>query len=287
MPGKFPFPAAGLRLAGGLISREVQASSVEIGGQILEVLHLPGSSPDRPTLLLLHEGLGSIGLWRDLPQRLRERTGCGIFVYSRHGNGFSSALEGPRAPDYMHREALEVLPALLESAGIERPIVIGHSDGGSIALIFAGSHPQRARALVLLAPHVFVEEIAVRSIAAIGVAYRAGALRERLAHHHRDVDRTFYGWHDIWLSPSFRDWNIEEYLSRVAAPVAIVQGRQDEYGTLAQLDAIEHELRAPCDRVVLDRCGHSPHRDRPAAVESLIAAMASDLQADPRRSRAE
>jgi len=252
----------------------VPASSFEIDGATLEVLRLPGDSPARPTLVLLHEGLGSVGLWRDLPQRLHARTGCGIFAYSRRGNGFSSVLEEARAPDYMHREALQTLPRLLDAAGIERPILVGHSDGASIALIFAGAHPREPRALVLLAPHVFVEEISLRSIAAIGTTYRAGVLRERLARHHRDVDHTFYAWHDIWLAPSFRDWNIEEYLARIEAPAVLVQGRQDEYGTRAQLDAIERAMLAPCDRVVLDRCGHSPHRDRPAAVETIVAATA-------------
>ncbi len=257
------------------ISLDMSTRTYEIAGCRLDVLLLPEMTSGGPTLVMLHEGLGSVGLWRDLPQRLHERTGCAVMAYSRKGNGFSSTLDGPRQPRYMHDEALEVLPALLERARIERPLLIGHSDGGSIALIYAGAFPDRAAGLVLLAPHVFVEEISVRSIAAIGVTYREDAgLRERLARHHHDVDRTFYGWHDIWLSPEFRDWNIEEYLTRIAVPVVVIQGRHDEYGTMSQLDAIGRGVLGVCDRIELDRCGHSPQRDRPDAVESSIVAMA-------------
>lgn len=245
----------------------------EVAGQSLDVLRLRGAA-DAQTLVMLHEGLGSIGLWRDLPQRLHERTGCGVLAYSRHGNGFSSLLDGPRNARYMHDEGLIVLPALLEWAGLDRPLILGHSDGASIALIFAGAHPQRTAGLVLLAPHVFVEPRSLLGIAAIAQEYRVGQLRERMARHHRDVDRTFFGWNDIWLDGSFGDWNIEEYLPSIAAPVIMVQGRNDEYGTMLQLDAIERGLSARADRIELDRCGHSPQRDRPAAVESVIAAFA-------------
>jgi pimeloyl-ACP methyl ester carboxylesterase len=247
----------------------------EIAGCTLDVLLLPAvQSAAGPPLVLLHEGLGSIGLWRDLPESLHERLGCTVLAYSRRGNGFSSALEEPRRPGYMHDEALEVLPALLRQAGIDCPLLIGHSDGASIALIFAGAFPQNAAGAVLLAPHVFVEDISVKSIAAAGNAYRKGELRERMSRHHRDVDRTFYGWHDIWLSREFRDWNIESYLPHITIPVLQIQGRNDEYGTTAQLDAIERGVSGVCDRLLLDRCGHAPHRDRPAAVETAILGAA-------------
>lgn len=245
----------------------------EVAGQSLDVLRLPGAA-DAQTLVMLHEGLGSIGLWRDLPQRLHERTGCSVLAYSRHGNGFSSVLDGPRNARYMHDEGLIVLPALLEWARIDRPLILGHSDGASIALIFAGAYPLRAKGLVLLAPHVFVEPCSLHGIATIAQEYRAGPLRERMARHHRDVDRTFFGWNDIWLDASFRDWNIEAYLPAITAPVIMVQGRNDEYGTMLALDAIERGLSVRADRIQLDRCGHSPQRDRPAAVESVIAAFA-------------
>ncbi len=254
--------------------KDVPTERFEVAGQSLDVLRLPGEAQKAPTLVMLHEGLGSIGLWRDLPARLVDRTGCSVLAYSRHGNGFSSVLERPRNASYMHDEALTVLPALLEHAGVERPLILGHSDGASIALIFAGAYPQHAAGLVLLAPHVFVEECSLRSIAQIAQNYRAGPLRERMARHHRDVDRTFFGWNDIWLDHSFRDWNIEEYLPSIAAPVIMVQGRNDEYGTMAQLDTIERGLRVRVDRIELDDCGHSPQRDRPGAIESIVAAFA-------------
>jgi len=248
--------------------------SYEIAGCELDVLLLPAANAGGPTLVLLHEGLGSIGLWRNLPQRLHARSGYEVLVYSRRGNGFSGVLDGPRAPRYMHDEGLDVLPALLGRVGVEHPFLIGHSDGASIALIYAGAFPERTAGLVVLAPHVFVEEISVRSIASIGVEYREGGLRERLAPHHRDVDRTFFGWHDVWLSPAFAQWNIESFLPNITAPLVQIQGRDDRYGTTAQLDAIERGVHGVCDRILLDCCGHSPHGDRPAAVESAILAAA-------------
>jgi pimeloyl-ACP methyl ester carboxylesterase len=254
-------------------NKDVPTERFEVAGKSLDVLRLPGTA-DAPTLVMLHEGLGSIGLWRDLPQRLHARTGCGILAYSRHGNGFSSPLEGPRDARYMHDEGLIVLPALLDRARVERALFLGHSDGASIALIFGGTYPERVRGMVLLAPHVFVEDRSLEGITAIAQSYREGPLRERLARHHRDVDRTFFGWNDIWLDGSFRDWNIEEYLPSIAAPVIMMQGRNDEYGTMAQLDAIERGLRVRADRIELDDCGHSPQRDRPEAVESVVAAFA-------------
>jgi len=254
--------------------KDVPTERFEVAGQSLDVLRLPGEAQKAPTLVMLHEGLGSIGLWRDLPMRLRDRTGHSVLAYSRHGNGFSSVLERSRTASYMHDEALTVLPALFERAGVERPLILGHSDGASIALIFAGAYPQHAAGLVLLAPHVFVEECSLRSIAQIAQSYRAGPLRERMARHHRDADRTFFGWNDIWLDATFADWNIEEYLPSIVAPVIMVQGRNDEYGTMAQLDAIERGLRVRADRIELDRCGHSPQRDRAGAVESVVAAFA-------------
>ncbi|HTC29875.1 MAG TPA: alpha/beta hydrolase [Candidatus Acidoferrum sp.] len=253
---------------------DVPTECLEVAGQSLDVLRLPGATHEAQTLVMLHEGLGSIGLWHDLPRRLRDLTGHSVLAFSRHGNGFSSVLERPRNARYLHDEALTVLPALLDWAQVERPLILGHSDGASIALIFAGAHPQRAAGLVLLAPHVFVEACSLRSITEIAERYRAGPLRERMARHHRDVDRTFFGWNDIWLDPTFADWNIEEYLPSIVAPVIMVQGRDDEYGTMAQLDAIARGLRVRADRIELDDCGHSPQRDRPGAIESIVAAFA-------------
>ncbi|TAM86629.1 alpha/beta hydrolase [bacterium] len=224
-------------------------------------------------MVFLHEGLGSVRLWRDVPRRLAEATGACALVYSRYGNGYSAVLEEPRAPEYMHDEALVVLPALLDRLGIRKPVLVGHSDGASIAIIYAAEHP--VSALVLEAPHVFVEDASVRSIAAIREPYANGGLRERLGRHHADVDKTFYGWNDIWLSPAFHDWNIEEYAARVSAPTLLLQGVDDEYGTRAQLEAVRRASAGAVDELLLAGCGHAPHRDRP---DLAIPAMAAFIR---------
>jgi pimeloyl-ACP methyl ester carboxylesterase len=237
----------------------------------VESERIPAVRPGTPTLVFLHEGLGSLALWRDFPAALAKRTGLGAFVYSRAGNGFSEALAQRRDPAYMHDEALIVLPQLLAQESIGDAILIGHSDGASIALIYAAEHPEIVRGIVLEAPHVFVEELSVRSIAAIREQYEATPLRERIARYHTDGDATFYAWNDIWLAPEFRDWNIEAYADRVRAPLLAVQGEDDEYGTLAQVESIARRSQGPVDRLVLAGCGHAPHRDRPAFVVAAIA----------------
>lgn len=211
-------------------------------------------------------------LWRGFPEALALRTGCGAVIYSRYGNGFSEPLREPRDPRYMHDEALNVLPELLDALNVERPVLIGHSDGASIALIYAGERPDAVRALLLEAPHVFVEDISVRSIAAVKDEYQSGSLRDRMARYHADVDSTFYGWNDIWLSPAFRHWNVEEYVARVRAPILAMQGTEDEYGSLAQLDAVAAKPRGKVDRLVLSGCKHAPHRERRAIVEASASA---------------
>ncbi len=228
--------------------------------------------------MFLHEGLGSVSLWRDFPTRVGERTGCGIFVYSRYGYGTSEKLAEKREPDYMHREADVVLPALLSAANIDRPILLGHSDGASIALLFAAAFPGRARALILEAPHVFVEDISVTSIAAAKVAFETTDLPRKLARHHADAEGAFRGWNDIWLDPRFRAWNFEDELAKIAEPVLLIQGEDDEYGTQAQLRSIEAHAR-DVTTVLLERCGHSPHRDRTEAVLDAIAAFVARLGA--------
>jgi pimeloyl-ACP methyl ester carboxylesterase len=242
-----------------------------------------GPPPDRaPTIVFLHEGLGSVSSWRDFPARLAARTGLGALVYSRWGYGRSDPVALPRPSSYMHDEARASLPEVLDAAGIRSCVVFGHSDGGSIALLFAGSglpQAERVRGLVLEAPHVFVEDLSLASIAAARVAYREGDLRERLAKHHDDVDGAFRGWNDAWLDPGFRTWNIEEALPRVRVPALVVQGEDDPYGTLAQIDSITANLPpgAPVTRLVLPRCGHSPHRDRPDDVEAAVVALLAGL----------
>lgn len=220
----------------------------------------------RTPIVLLHEGLGSLGLWRDFPDRLAKAMQRRVFAYSRKGNGYSSVLLNPRTPNYMHEEALRALPDVLDDHGIRRAVLWGHSDGASIAAIFGGVFPERVQAFVLEAPHLFVEDLSVRNIAAIRVRYETTALRKRIARYHADGDRTFYGWNDVWLDPAFRTWNICAYAARLSAPVLAVQGAEDEYGTIAQIDV----LRAAAPNVVqtqwLERCGHSPHSDCPDAV---------------------
>jgi len=227
--------------------------------------------------VFLHEGLGSVSLWRDFPQRVHDRTGCSIFVYSRHGYGKSAPLAGKREPDYMHREAEIVLPALLERTQIERPILLGHSDGASIALLFAAAFPGRAHGLILEAPHVFVEDLSIESIAAAKVAYETTDLKKKLARHHADVEGAFRGWNDIWLDARFRSWNIEEAVGRVREPVLLVQGERDEYGTPAQLRSIETRV-ADATIVMLPDCAHSPHRDKPDETLDAIANFVTCLR---------
>jgi len=239
----------------------------QVRGRRIELERLqprqPSASPH--TLVLLHEGLGSVAMWRDFPQRLADATGLPALVYSRYGYGQSEALHEPRDPRYMHGEAHEVLPELLDQQGIGSPILVGHSDGGSIALIYAGETGRTVAGIIALAPHVMVEQITVDSIAASREAYLKGDLARRLARYHADPDSTFWGWNDIWLKPAFRDWNIEDCLPRIACPILAIQGLQDAYGTMEQLRIIER--RAPRVTLLeLADCGHAPHRDQPEAV---------------------
>jgi pimeloyl-ACP methyl ester carboxylesterase len=249
-----------------------------IDGHRLELFWIAPAQADRPAIVMLHEGLGSIVLWKDFPRALADATGCGVLVYSRYGYGASDRLTEKRAPDYMHHEGKIVLPALLAHLGIARPILFGHSDGASIALIYAGSFPDGPLGLVLEAPHVFVEDISIASIAAAKTAYETTDLGARLKPYHADPDRTFWGWNDIWLDPRFRDWNIEDHLAAIRCPMLLIQGEDDEYGTRAQLDAIA----ARSDRaeiLLLPRCRHSPHRDQRQATLARVRDWVAVLSA--------
>ena len=248
----------------------------EIAGVRLETRIIPGAA-DRPWLVLLHEGLGSVSLWRDFPDALARRLGMPALVYSRRGYGRSDGLDGPREPDFMHREALDVLPRLLAHHGIGRALLVGHSDGASIALIHAASHPQTVAGAVLMAPHVLVEAVSQSSIARIAETYERTDLRARLARHHTDVDDAFLGWSRIWLDPRFRTWSLGPECQRLAVPTLLIQGEDDEYGTLAQLDAIDAVAPRKPQRLVLARCGHSPHRDRDGDVLDAIAGFTAGL----------
>jgi len=214
-----------------------------VNGKRLEtLLHEPVGA--NATVVMLHEGLGSIAMWKDFPERVAEATGCGVLVYSRYGHGKSERLAEKRSVDFMHHEAKVVLPELLRQFEIERPILLGHSDGASIALIYAGTWPIQVRALILEAPHVFVEDLGIRSISAIRKLYEASDLPKNLARYHDHADETFRGWNDIWLDPQFSDWNIEEYLAAISCPTLVIQGEDDEYGTLAQVEAIQRRVPA-------------------------------------------
>jgi pimeloyl-ACP methyl ester carboxylesterase len=246
---------------------------LEAAGQRLEYAW-HGPPPDAgPVLVFLHEGLGCVAMWKDFPSRLAAATGLGALVYSRRGYGASDPIPGPRPISYMHDEAQVVLPAVLDAARVRDAILVGHSDGGSIALIHAGAvGGRRVRALILEAAHVLVEDVSVQSIAAAAGAYRSTRLRDSLARYHgANVDGAFWGWNDVWLDPAFRDWNIEAHLPGVACPCLAIQGADDEYGTAEQVRRIADGVAGPVEALMLADCGHAPHRDQP---EETLAAMA-------------
>jgi pimeloyl-ACP methyl ester carboxylesterase len=226
-------------------------------------------SPEAPTFVMLHEGLGSLAMWKDFPGQLARATRSSVVVYSRHGYGRSAPIHAPRDVRYMHDEALAVLPQFLDALAIDNPILFGHSDGGSIALIHAGGSGRAVAGIVALAPHVMVEDLSVASIAAAKVAYATTNLRARLARYHDDVDSAFQGWNDIWLHPSFRAWNIEEYLARIPCGILAIQGEDDEYGSMEQIQRIAR-MAPDVQLLKLATCRHSPHRDRPEAVLEAV-----------------
>jgi pimeloyl-ACP methyl ester carboxylesterase len=254
------------------------------GGHRLEYIHLhpQGSSEaaaaGQPTLVFLHEGLGSVALWKNFPADVVAATGCPALVYSRYGYGKSDRLLAARGVDYMHREALDVLPEVLHQLGIEAPILVGHSDGASIALIHTGSGRWPVRAVVAMAPHVFVEDITVQSIAEAKTTFESTDLAARLGRYHDDVVSTFWGWNDIWLHPDFRDWNIEEYLPGIAVPVLVIQGEDDQYGTEAQVEAIARQVSGPVETVMLPDCTHSAHQVQRDATIAAISGFVAKLR---------
>ena len=244
---------------------------LRIGNASLEYKWLAPQDADAPTIVMLHEGLGSVGLWGDIPEKLQQATSAGIFVYSRAGYGQSSAVSLPRPLDYMQREALDVLPKVLDAIGFKRGLLLGHSDGASIATIYAGAHQDhRLNGLMLMAPHFIVEDISVKSIAEIKTAYETTDLKPKLARWHKDVDNAFYGWNRAWLDPKFRDWDISEYLAYIRVPVMVLQGVDDQYGTLRQVEIAQEECYCPVDLKVISGAGHSPHREAPEATLDAI-----------------
>lgn len=252
----------------------MNALELTVCGHRLEVLRIPGRDRNTPELVLLHEGLGSVMHWRDFPLRVASATGCPVTIYSRYGSGKSDLLAEPLPVTYMHDEALKTLPDLLMQLDIKNPILLGHSDGGSIALIYAGVHND-IRGLVLFAPHVFVEDLSIASITQSKIDFLTTDLPEKLSCYHRDAPRTFWGWNNIWLHPDFRSWNIEEYLPGIQCPILAIQGVDDQYGTMAQLQAIARQSGGPVEILGLENCRHSPHRDQPEAVLKAIAEFVS------------
>src|SRR6202163_3531028 len=219
---------------------------LDIGPQRLEYRMIGPRPHTAPALVLLHEGLGCVGLWGDFPDRLAAGTGGGGVVYLRAGYGQSSPVELPRPLTFMHAEAREVLPRLLDAIGFRRGLLLGHSDGASIAAIYAGgAGDHRVRGVAMIAPHFVVEDVGIRSIAETKKAYETAGLRSKLERWHRDVDNTFYGWNDAWLDPRFRGWDISEYLAYIRVPVAILQGVDDEYGTMRQVEIAQEECYCP------------------------------------------
>ncbi|MGZ5066306.1 MAG: alpha/beta fold hydrolase [Usitatibacter sp.] len=243
-------------------------AAIDWGGRQVRIEYEWVGPAEGPVLVFLHEGLGSRSMWRDFPARLANALGARGLVYSRPGYG-RSTMRGPEerwAPDFMHRQAREVLPAFLASLGVEGPVrLYGHSDGGSIALLYAAMFPDRVEWVVAAAPHVFVEDISIASIEAARIAYEETDLRSRLSRHHDDPDSAFRGWNDIWLDPAFRGWSIEREIEAIACPVLALQGVDDEYGTMEQIRRIGRRVSG-ARLLEIERCGHSPHRDQPGAV---------------------
>jgi pimeloyl-ACP methyl ester carboxylesterase len=253
--------------------------TLQVGGAALEAAWWGPRPEQAPTLVLLHEGLGCVALWRDLPERLAEATGCGVLAYSRAGYGQSDPAPLPRPLSYMHDEA-RLLPAVLDAAGVRRAVLVGHSDGASIALLAAGGTQDfRVAGLVLIAPHVFVEDITVAGIAAARDAFETTDMRARLARFHRDVDGAFWGWNRAWLDPAFRPWRIDDSAAFVRVPMLLIQGDADEYGTVAQLTTIEAEAYCPVERLMVPGAMHSPHVSHSSAVVGAIAGFVARIRA--------
>jgi len=251
---------------------------LDLGTMRLEY-RMIGPRPDAaPTIVMLHEGLGCVGLWGDFPDKLQTATGAGVFVYSRAGYGRSSPVKLPRPLTFMHEEAREVLPKLLDAIGFRRGLLLGHSDGASIAAIYAGSvQDHRVRGLVLIAPHFFTEDMGIAEIARAKEAYATTDLRQKLARWHADVDNAFRGWNDAWLDPAFRSWDITEPLAYIRVPVLIVQGEDDQYGTQRQTEVAREECYCPVEVALYRGVRHAPHREAPALLLASVSEFAGRL----------
>lgn len=239
-----------------------------------------GPAPDQaPTIVMLHEGLGCVALWRDFPQQVADRTGMGVCVYSRQGYGQSDPAALPWPLDFMTHEAVDVLPQVLDQIGFRRGLLFGHSDGATIAAIYTGSvSDHRVRGLVVMAPHFFTEESGLVEIAKAKQAYDTGNLKARLAKYHRNPDNAFRGWNDTWLAPGFKDWNVAEVIDYIRVPVLAIQGSDDQYGTLAQIEEIENRIYSPVDVQIMNACNHAPHQEAPDATLNAVAEFTLRLE---------
>ncbi|MCP5367693.1 MAG: alpha/beta hydrolase [Hyphomicrobiales bacterium] len=253
---------------------------LDVDGTRLEVQWVGRTDADAPVLVFLHEGLGCVEMWKGFPAKVADRTGLPALVFSRRGYGRSDPCDLPRPVDFMHHEGLHVMPRLLDAAGIGRAVLVGHSDGGSIALVHAGgARDPRVRAVVTIAAHVFNEEVCVASIRAAREAYATTDLRARLARYHGDnVDCAFRGWNDVWLHPDFWHWNLEEFLPGITVPALVIQGSADEYGTERQVDTIVHGVAGPVVKCMVAGAGHSPHLVKPDATLDAIARFVAELK---------
>jgi len=252
--------------------------TLDLGSEKLEY-RMIGPRPDAaPTIVMLHEGLGCVGMWNNFPDKVAAATGCGVFVYSRAGYGQSSPVTLPRQMSYMHDEANKTLPRVLDAIGFKRGLLLGHSDGASISAIYAGSHQDhRVAGIILMAPHFIVEEISVKSIAEAREAYNNGDLRDRLARYHANVDVAFRGWNDVWLENDFRQWDISEELAYIRVPILIVQGEDDQYGTVKQIEIAQEECYCPVDVALLPGVRHSPHREGAEVTLKSVAEFADRI----------
>jgi pimeloyl-ACP methyl ester carboxylesterase len=252
--------------------------TLDLGTMRLE-FRMIGPRPDAaPTIVMLHEGLGCVGLWGDFPDQLQAATGAGVFVYSRAGYGRSSPVTLPRPLTFMHEEAREVLPKVLDAIGFRRGLLLGHSDGASIAALYAGSvQDHRVRGLILIAPHFFTEDMGIAEIVRAKEAYATTDLRQKLARWHADVDNAFRGWNDAWLDPEFRNWDITEPLAYIRVPILIVQGEDDQYGTQRQIEVARQECYCPVEVALYRGVRHSPHREAPALLLASVSEFAGRL----------
>ena len=252
---------------------------VQVAGKSIEFTCYGPAPKQAPTIVMLHEGLGCVQLWRDFPKKISEATRFGVFVYSRTGYGQSDLASLPRPLDYMTIEATEILPRILNAFGFERGILLGHSDGATIAAIYGGSVvDRRVRGLILIAPHFFAEDFGLREIERAKEVFKTSDLQDKMLKYHRSAENTFRGWNDAWLHPDFKMWDVSDVIDHTRIPVLAIQGVDDQYGTLAQIDEIEDRITAPFEKVILPDCRHSPHIDQPDQTLAAIAEFAAHLE---------